>query len=267
MVKEKGKSTRGVLRQTKSNQITNHNRFFANEKLDFFVEHYWTVSWDLMNEEPYLAETLPYPSVHIVFEKGNSKLFGVTKGRFSTLLQGKGSVFGIKFRPGGFYPFFQKNISTLTDKTIPIADLNISDIHSLETKVFDTEKAENRIKIIETWLENILPEQDPKILLINKIIDKIKEDRSIQSVNQITELYLISLRNLQRLFQQYVGVSPKWVIQRFRIQEVAERMEKDKTIQFAEMALDLGYYDQAHFLKDFKNTIGLSPEEYLKTII
>lgn len=267
MVKEKGKSTRGVLRQTKANQITNHNRFFANEKLDFFVEHYWTVSWDLMNEEPYLAETLSYPSVHIVFEKGNSKLFGVTKGRFSTLLQGKGSVFGIKFRPGGFYPFFQKNISTLTDKTIPIADLNISDIHSLETKVFETEKAENRIKIIETWLENILPEQDPKILLINKIIDKIKEDRSIQSVNQITELYLISLRNLQRLFQQYVGVSPKWVIQRFRIQEVAERMEKDKTIQFAEMALDLGYYDQAHFIKDFKNTIGLSPEEYLKTII
>lgn len=266
MAKEKGKPTRGVLRQTKANLVAKHNRFFANTKLDFFIEHFWTVSWDLTGKEPYLAETLPYPSIHIVFEKGNSKIFGVTKGRFSTLLEGKGSVFGIKFRPGGFYPFFQKNISTLTNKTIPISELTKSDILPLENEIFQKEDEESRIKIIETWLENILPESDPKIPLINSMIDKIKEDRSIQSVDQISKLFSINLRSLQRLFREYVGVSPKWVIQRFRIQEVAERIEKEKSIHYAEMALELGYYDQAHFIKDFKNTIGLSPEEYLKTI-
>lgn len=266
MAKEKGKPTRGVLRQTKANLVAKHNRFFANTKLNFFIEHFWTVSWDLTGKEPYLAETLPYPSIHIVFEKGNSKIFGVTKGRFSTLLEGKGSVFGIKFRPGGFYPFFQKNISTLTNKTIPISELTKSDILPLENEIFQKEDEESRIKIIETWLENILPESDPKIPLINSMIDKIKEDRSIQSVDQISKLFSINLRSLQRLFREYVGVSPKWVIQRFRIQEVAERIEKEKSIHYAEMALELGYYDQAHFIKDFKNTIGLSPEEYLKTI-
>ncbi len=81
-----------------------------------------------------------------------------------------------------------------------------------------------------------------------------------------TKLFSINLRNLQRLFQEYVGVSPKWVIQRFRIQGVAERIENQKTIQYAEMALELGYFDQSHFIKDFKKTIGLSPEDYLKTI-
>lgn len=266
MAKEKGKPTRGVLRQTKANLTTKHNRFFANTKLDYFIEHYWTVSWDLTGKEPYLAETLPYPSVHIVFEKGNSKIFGVTKGRFSTLLEGKGSVFGIKFRPGGFYPFFQKNISILTDKTIPISEFTKENILSLEKTIFQKEDEESRINIIETWLEKILPERDPKIPLINTMIDKMKEDRTIQSVDQISKLFSINLRSLQRLFREYVGVSPKWVIQRFRIQEVAERMEKEKTIPYAEMALELGYYDQAHFIKDFKNTIGLSPEEYLKTI-
>ncbi|EMY71504.1 helix-turn-helix domain-containing protein [Leptospira vanthielii] len=266
MAKEKGIPTRGVLRQTKANLTTEHNRFFANTKLDYFIEHYWTVSWDLTGKEPYLAETLPYPSVHIVFEKGNSKIFGVTKGRFSTLLEGKGSVFGIKFRPGGFYPFFQKNISILTDKTIPISEFTKENILSLEKTIFQKEDEESRINIIETWLEKILPERDPKIPLINTMIDKMKEDRTIQSVDQISKLFSINLRSLQRLFREYVGVSPKWVIQRFRIQEVAERMEKEKTIPYAEMALELGYYDQAHFIKDFKNTIGLSPEEYLKTI-
>lgn len=266
MAKEKGKPTRGVLRQTKANLTTKHNQFYANTKLDYFIEHYWTVSWDLTDKEPYLAETLPYPSVHIVFEKGNSKIFGVTKGRFSTLLEGKGSVFGIKFRPGGFYPFFQKNISILTDKTIPITEITKMDILPLEIEIFQKKDEESRIKIIETWLENILPEPDPKISLINTMIDKIKEDRTIQTVDQISKLFSINLRSLQRLFREYVGVSPKWVIQRFRIQEVAERIEKEKSIHYAEMALELGYYDQAHFIKDFKNTIGLSPEEYLKTI-
>ncbi|EOQ96220.1 DNA-binding helix-turn-helix protein [Leptospira wolbachii serovar Codice str. CDC] len=266
MAKEKGKPTRGVLRQTKANLTAKHSRFFANTKLDYFIEHYWTVSWDLTGKEPYLAETLPNPSIHIVFEIGNSKIFGVTKGRFSTLLEGKGSVFGIKFRPGGFYPFFQKNIAVLTDKTIPISELTKEEILPLEKEIFQKEDEESRIKIVETWLENILPERDPKILFINTIIDRIKDDRSIQSVEQITKLYSIQLRSLQRLFQEYVGVSPKWVIQRFRIQEVAERIEKEKTIPYAEMALELGYYDQAHFIKDFKNTIGLSPEEYLKTM-
>ncbi|MBM9549234.1 AraC family transcriptional regulator [Leptospira sp. 201903074] len=266
MAKEKGKPTRGVLRQTKANLKTKHNQFFANTKLDYFIEHYWTVSWDLTGKEPYLAETLPYPSVHIVFEKGNSKIFGVTKGRFSTLLAGKGSVFGIKFRPGGFYPFFQKNISILTDKTIPITEITKIDILPLENEIFQKKDEESRIKIIETWLGNFLPEPDPKIPLINTMIDKIKEDRSIQTVDQISKLFSINLRSLQRLFREYVGVSPKWVIQRFRIQEVAERIEKEKSIHYAEMALELGYYDQAHFIKDFKNTIGLSPEEYLKTI-
>lgn len=135
MANEKGKPTRGVLRQTKANLMTKHNRFFANTKLDFFIEHYWTVSWDFTDMEPYLAETLPYPSIHIVFEKGNSKIFGVTKGKFSILLEGKGSVFGIKFRPGGFYPFFQKNISILTDKTIPISELTREDSLPLENKI------------------------------------------------------------------------------------------------------------------------------------
>ncbi|MCW7491937.1 helix-turn-helix transcriptional regulator [Leptospira sp. 2 VSF19] len=267
MVKEKGKPTRGVLRQSKANLIAKHNRFFANENLDFFIEHYWTVSWDLTNKDPYLAETLPYPSIHIVFEKGNSKIFGVTKGRFSTLLQGKGSVFGIKFRPGGFFPFLQKNISILTNKTIPISDLTKVNILSLESSIFEKEDDESRIKIIETWLETILPEKDPKVLIINHIIDRVKSDRSIQSVDQVSKLFSMSLRNLQRLFQEYVGVSPKWVIQRFRIQEVAELIEKEKKIHYAAMALDLGYYDQSHFIKDFKNTIGLSPEEYLKSIV
>jgi len=266
VAREKGKPNRGVLRQNKANSEAEHARYFANTDLDFFVEHYWTVRWDLRGKEPYLAETLPYPSIHIVFDMEDSKIYGVTKGRFSYLLEGKGSVFGVKFRPGAFYPFWKKSISLLTDKTLKIDQILTADVSSLESEIFKTEEDQNRIQIVERWLQDLIPEKDPNITYINSIVDKIKEDRTIQSVDRITELFSIGKRSLQRLFQEYVGVNPKWVIQRFRLHEVAETLEKTQKLNFAELALDLGYYDQAHFIKDFKNIIGLSPEEYLKTI-
>ncbi|BDA79513.1 AraC family transcriptional regulator [Leptospira kobayashii] len=266
VVEKKGKPTRGVLRQNKAELEAEHARYFANKDLDFFIEHYWTVRWDLSDKDPYLAETLPYPSIHIVFDRSGSKIYGITKGRFSYLLKDKGSVFGIKFRPGAFYPFFKKNVSLLTDKTLEIDQVFPINVSRLENEIFKKEDDEDRIQIVESWLKNHIPEKDPNISYINSIIDKIKEDREIRSVDKIVKLFSIGKRSLQRLFKEYVGVSPKWVIQRYRLHEVAEKIEKTEKVNFAELALDLGYYDQAHFIKDFKNTIGLSPEEYLKTI-
>ena len=84
------------------------------------IEHYWVVRWDLRGQEPYLSENLPHPTVHLVIEKGQSRVYGVVTGKFATLIQDKGWVFGIKFRPGAFYPFLKKPVATLTDVTVTL---------------------------------------------------------------------------------------------------------------------------------------------------
>src|SRR5258706_16315051 len=96
---------RGLLNPTTGAKNFQLSRFLPTDELRFFVEHYWIVAWDLRDQEPYVSENLPYPSVHLVIEKYNSKLFGVTTGKFSHLLKDQGRVFGVKFRPGAFYPF------------------------------------------------------------------------------------------------------------------------------------------------------------------
>ena len=58
-------------------------------------------------------------------------------------------------------------------------------------------------------------------------------------------MFGIGKRHLQRLFNRYVGVSPKWVIQRYRLHEVLEQIKRDETVDWAELAQDLGYFDQA----------------------
>jgi AraC-like DNA-binding protein len=74
----------------------------------------------------------------------------------------------------------------------------------------------------------------------------------------------LSKRPLQQLFNEYVGVGPKWVINRYRLHEVIERMAAQGPVSWTELALELGYFDQAHFIRDFKALVGCSPAAYMR---
>ena len=65
-------------------------------------------------------------------------------------------------------------------------------------------------------------------------------------------------------FQRYVGVSPKWVIQRYRLHEAVVEIERGHPVDWKRLSLDLGYFDQAHFIKYFKTLVGRSPNEYVR---
>jgi AraC-like DNA-binding protein len=86
-------------------------------------------------------------------------------------------------------------------------------------------------------------------------------DPSITRVEHLCAHAGCSKRTLQRVFREYVGVPPKWVLERIRLHEAAERMAEGEG-DWAGMALDLGYFDQAHFIKAFKAVVGRSPAEY-----
>jgi AraC-like DNA-binding protein len=80
--------------------------------------------------------------------------------------------------------------------------------------------------------------------------------------DELAARHAMSQRTLQRLFRRYVGVSPKWVLQRYRLHEAAERIAEGRDGDWAATALELGYFDQAHFIRDFKALIGASPAQY-----
>ena len=69
-------------------------------------------------------------------------------------------------------------------------------------------------------------------------------------------------RALQRAFRTHVGVSPKWVMQRYRLHEAAERLREEKPPSLAALAAALGYADQAHFARDFKRAVGQTPRAF-----
>ncbi len=252
---------KGILHVSVNEPMMGLERFEPSNPLTPFIEHYWSVTWE--QQPRVLRETVPHPSVHMVFEPGNSQLHGIHLKRFSRWIEGSGRVYGVKFRPGGFRPFYQNDVRILTNTIIHPATVFNSAIDELETEIAELNSAEAAFDRIDTFLTRLRPKATEEVNLANQIVQVISSDRAITRVEMISEEFGIGLRKLQRLFLGYVGVSPKWVIQRFRLIEAAERMrETAAQVDFAMLALELGYSDQSHFIRDFKVMVGMTPAQY-----
>lgn len=258
----KKEKPRGIIHQQKPGNGIVHQRFHPSSDMAFFIEHFWTVRWNFDGREPMRVETLPHPVVHLVFENGEGRCGGIANGKFSRLLEGKGFVFSVKFRPGAFYCFYRKSISALTNKTIHGAEIFGNEFFKLEKAIFKSSSDEEMFSLTEDFLRKQKPAEDENVMEINRLLEQISSQAELTKAEQLIPLGNRNLRSLQRLFKQYLGVGPKWVIARYRIHEALEQIREQKTIEWAALAIDLGYSDQAHFIRDFKKLVGKTPLAY-----
>jgi AraC-like DNA-binding protein len=239
-----------------------HARLCAAPELAPWIDHYWMVSWNLRDLEPRLVESLPHPNVHVVFEEPESKAWGISTSKFSRILEGKSHVFGIKFTPGGFFPFLGRSVSSLANRSIPVEQVFGNEVHGLERTVLATEDEEEMKGFADAFLLDHRPQPDEKTGLARQLVERILHEPDILTVDDFAASTGISVRSLQRLFNQYVGVNPKWVIRRYRLHELLEQMHSGRHLDWAQLAIDLGYFDQAHLINDFKSITGYAPTEY-----
>ncbi len=261
MSRVKPEKPRGILNVPPEVARRGVARYWPAEDLAPFIEHFWIVRWDLI--EPQIVETVPHPSVHMVMDTtGPAEIAGVMDRKFTRTLEGRGRVVGTKFRPGAFRAFVKQSVANFSNRRLPIGDVFGTSARGLRERVLETEDDLASIAIIEPYLRSLRPRLDDSITLAGRVAARIAEDRSLTRVDQIVTEFAMPLRQLQRLFKEYVGVSPKWIIQRYRLLEAAERMAEDAIPAWADLALDLGYADQAHFIRDFKRFVGRTPAHY-----
>ncbi|MEU0309090.1 helix-turn-helix domain-containing protein [Streptomyces cyaneofuscatus] len=235
-----------------------------------YLEHYWLIDWDL--DQPYAAHVVPHPSVNLVVQRyeagesareraGYAEVAGIGLGLFTRKLTGRGRVCGVQFRPGGFRPFAPEHaLSDLTGRQVDAAEV-------LRTPpplgaVLDPADEDARVAALDACLLTLEPRPDPQATLAMELADRVRTDRSVCRAGQLARDTGLTPRSLQRLFSAYVGVGPKWVILRYRIHEALERAESDPAVDWARLAADLGYSDQAHLVRDFTATVGVPPTAY-----
>ena len=128
--------------------------------------------------------------------------------------------------------------------------------------ICDAADHSQQVRAAETFLLPLLPAPDENVDRIDKVIAQIDARRDLVRVTQLATAVHMSRRSLQRLFQTYVGVSPKWVIKRCRLHDAAHTLAGRPATDWSALARSLGYYDQAHFINDFRNIVGRTPTAY-----
>jgi AraC-like DNA-binding protein len=221
-----------------------------------FVVGFWSVSWNY--DSPYRQKIAPYPHVHLTVRPGASpEVHGVARRHVVKVLEGDGRVVGVAFRPGAFRAFLGGPVSTLTDQTVPAG--SVRGLPGRPVEPVD-------IASLERWLRSVLPGEEPMAAgrEAGAAVALAAADPSISRVDQLADATGSSVRRLQRLFAEHVGVGPKWVIRRYRLHDVTERMAAGEVLDWAVLAADLGYADQPHLVRDFTSLFGEPPTHYAR---
>ncbi|MFB8029100.1 DUF6597 domain-containing transcriptional factor [Streptomyces sp. NPDC056465] len=271
-----GRETRGIV---DAPDLFTHVRFRLRDPapaLRAHLEHYWLIDWDL--SEPYTSQVVPHPSVHLVFQRtdsgdeaersGSAEVYGVVQGLFSQRLEGRGRVCGVKFRPGAFRPFApDRPVSRWTGRRVPAAEALTTpadgpSASEATRSVLGPADEDARVAALDAYLLPLVPPPDPQAELATQLAELVRTDRSLLRVDALARAGGMSVRSLQRLFSTCVGVGPKWVILRHRIHEALQRAGTDPDPDWAGLAADLGYSDQAHLVRDFTATVGVPPAAF-----
>lgn len=262
----KGDTRRGILRADAGLKHFRVERVAVAPDLAPYAEHHWVLSWDLRGREPHRQQVLTHPYVHMTFTTGGrARVVGVVRGVFTETIGEAGRVVGVRFLPGGFRPFLGAPVSTITDRYVPVQEVFGPPARAAADAIIAAAATDEAIALMEDLLRSRAPaEPDPAIAEIGEIVRLIAADPALRRVDEVSAAAGVTPRSLQRRFADYVGVGPKWVICRYRMHEAAERAAAGTEIDWALLAAELGYADQAHFTRDFTATIGTSPARYAR---
>jgi AraC-like DNA-binding protein len=263
----------GVLHPERLSRTAELHRHACAEHLRPWVEWYWRLTWDLPDDATYTSQTLPHPTSNLSVEFGKSSraigddpvvITGVVTRRFDVTIAGSGVVFAAKFRPGGLPALTGVSARVHRDRVLPARTLLADNVLAPLRQIDAGTLLDDSIAAMDGALSRVAADAtaDPQYDLVLEIVATLLADRGLTQVAQLTERYGLSVRSLQRLFLHYLGVSPKWVIRRYRIHDAVTDLDNGYDGSLADLAASLGWYDQAHFHRDFTALIGQTPGDY-----
>jgi AraC-like DNA-binding protein len=257
---------RGILDPAGFNRHISFRIYAPSVDLSPFIEHFWSLSWDIADPHPYISEQVMHrPYVDLFFSRSESGIQCTFRNRRDYQAAGIDRIVGARLRPGAFHAFRHYSLAGLKDQTI--------DLQQVFPEA-DGEFAERLLSLDDGGIVEALtglllaqnPRSDPNIELVNDIIGAIEENDSLQTVKDVARHYQRSERWIQQLFQEYAGIGLKWLLQRNRLLGAAEQIRETDHQDFAALAYDLGYSSQQHFITHFRDVLGKTPLQYKREL-
>lgn len=178
---------------------------------------------------------------------------------------GKNIMLGIRFFPHAATYFLNDKVDFFNNRVIDYRDVSDKAVNTLYAQLLETATWHKRIELVEHFLLQRLSVSETrlgKVALINDVIKEIQQQDFFDNIENVASRYGITSRYLQKLFLQYTGLTPKLYSKIHRFQNSLKLVSKKDT-SLTSIAYDCGYFDQSHFIREFKSFTGVTPSGYL----
>ncbi|WNB84409.1 helix-turn-helix domain-containing protein [Cellulomonas sp. ATA003] len=248
------------------------HRYGPSTDLLDLVGRYWVPVWSVPPGQAAPQRVLQYPVCLLVVSGEYARFYGVVSGVSTTVLTGDGWAVGVMLRPAAGYLVARRPVAAFTDTHVDLgavlgperaAPLVDGVRASMRDDPADPAAHARAIGLLEATLRRLGPVDDEGHL-VNRVVDLVESRHDITRVGQICAATHLTERSLQRLVHRRLGLTPKWLIQRRRLQEAAERLRAG-TASLGDVAAELGYADQPHFHRDFARVTAMTPGEFVRT--
>ena len=172
---------------------------------------------------------------------------------------------GVRFKPGKAIGFLGVPAGELTDQSIALGDVWTRDGNRLESRLADLRGIGPRLALLEAALLERLDRKRAEDPYLEALVDLILRRQGSVSIAALSKFAGLSRQHVARKFDRYIGINPKLFCRVVRFQSLLEAIRLARGVDWAAAALELGYYDQAHMILEFKEFSGLTPATFSTT--
>ena len=254
-----------------------YQTYLPQEELAAFVKCYWTlVSPKSVHEER--QRIVPDGCMEMIFHAGDLYrqylpeeafivqpryfIFGQITQPLEITATGETRIFAVRFHPDGSLPIINMPIREMDNKAVSLEQLFGGKGNKLGERVCAEKDVNKQIELVEIFLLQQIQKQETRDRIAALSVQALLGLKGQLSVDELAVQLQVHRRKLERNFATLIGLSPKQLAKIIRLQAALKMMGERKYNNLTELAYENGYFDQAHFIKDFREFTGVTPGEF-----
>lgn len=254
-----------------------YQTYLPQEELAAFIKCYWTLSAPASDKEE-IQRIVPDGCMEMIFHAGDLYrqylpdatsivqpkhfVFGQITQPLEIAATGETKIFAVRFHPEGFLPFINIPIREMDNKAVSLEHLFGEEGKLLGEAVCKAQKSDEQINLVENFLLQQIKNPETGDRVAASSVQILLELKGQLSVDELADQMQVHRRQLERKFAAVIGLSPKQLAKIIRLQATLKMMSERRFEHLTELAYENGYFDQAHFIKDFKEFTGVTPGEF-----
>jgi len=252
-------------------------------QLQPFIKQYWCIENVLPQGEKHVQRIIPSGLAELSLYTGkrpqiiggrkdledNFNLSGHQNEFYDLQVEKELSIFSVVFQPQGLMKFFNFPLNEIYNQNIPLKLINKKLEHDILSQLTDAQSFEKKTQIVESYFTDILKNEyhHYDFQRINQAIINIGKTFGNITIEKLAAESCLSRKQFERKFSELIGITPKQYLKIIRLQYALYLRSRNNRLNITDLAHESGYYDQAHFINDFKQLTGFTPKHYFDNTV